>query len=122
MKIFTACSDTPELNVLPMPRCELVTPLAKRFPQLLIKDVQVSVSEIINGICQTLIKGDRLEVRGFGRIGLGATRLEGLVVFRQRRRIDWKQNNEVILLERIDQRAAGCFYADCHLSAVETPS
>lgn len=53
-----------------MTRSELITRLAERFPQLLIKDVQVSVSEIINGICQTLIKGDRVEVRGFGSFSL----------------------------------------------------
>jgi len=49
-----------------MTRSELITRLSERFPQLVIKDVQVSVSEIIDGLSQALIKGDRVEVRSFG--------------------------------------------------------
>lgn len=49
-----------------MTRSELITLLAERFPQLQIKDVQVSVKEIIDGLCQTLEKGNRVEIRGFG--------------------------------------------------------
>src|SRR5437660_719874 len=42
-----------------------------------------------------------------GCIGLGMTRSEGLAVFRQRCRIDGKQDQKIIFLQRIDERALG---------------
>ena len=53
-----------------MTRSELITRLSERFPQLVIKDIQIAVSEIIDGLSHALIKGDRVEVRGFGSFSL----------------------------------------------------
>src|SRR5204863_2156413 len=40
---------------------------------------------------------------GVGGIILRTARREGLAVFGKRRRIDWKQDQKVVLLQRIDQ-------------------
>lgn len=53
-----------------MTRSELIAALANRFPQLLLKDVDVSVKEILDKIGETLIDGNRVEIRGFGSFGL----------------------------------------------------
>lgn len=53
-----------------MPRSELVTTLAQRFPQLQIQDSEVSVKEILNAISNALIHGNRAEIRGFGSFAL----------------------------------------------------
>ncbi len=44
--------------------------LAFRFPNLLAKDTNVAVQEIIDAIGQSLIRGERVEVRGFGSFGV----------------------------------------------------
>lgn len=53
-----------------MTRSELIQALASRFPQLLTKDAEVSVKEILNGIARTLSAGGRVEIRGFGSFQL----------------------------------------------------
>lgn len=53
-----------------MTRSELILSLAERFPQLLIKDVDVCVKELLDQIGQTLVAGNRVEVRGFGSFAL----------------------------------------------------
>lgn len=53
-----------------MTRSELVTALAQRFPQLVQKDAELAVSEILVAISQNLSKGHRVEIRGFGSFGL----------------------------------------------------
>jgi integration host factor subunit beta len=53
-----------------MTRSELITLLTERFPQLSQKDVDVSIKEIIERICQSLVSGNRVEIRGFGSFSL----------------------------------------------------
>lgn len=53
-----------------MTRSELVASLARRFPQLTTQDADIAVKEILGAVAQTLVKGDRVEVRGFGSFDL----------------------------------------------------
>jgi integration host factor subunit beta len=53
-----------------MVRSELVELIAQRFPQLSAQDADVSVKEIIAAVASALVKGDRVEIRGFGSFGL----------------------------------------------------
>lgn len=53
-----------------MTRSELILRLTERFPQLVLKDVTISVTEILDKICETLVDGDRVEIRGFGTFSL----------------------------------------------------
>ena len=53
-----------------MTRSELIVTLAERFPQLVMKDVDVSVKEILDKIRETLVEGHRVEIRGFGTFSL----------------------------------------------------
>lgn len=49
-----------------MTRSELIAALAHRFPQLLHKDAEFAVNEILACISTTLAAGNRVEIRGFG--------------------------------------------------------
>lgn len=49
-----------------MTRSELIVLLAERFPQLVQKDAEMAVTEILGAIHTALIHGDRVEIRGFG--------------------------------------------------------
>lgn len=49
-----------------MTKSELINNLAARFPQLVARDAEMSTSVILTAIAQTLMKGQRVEIRGFG--------------------------------------------------------
>jgi integration host factor subunit beta len=49
-----------------MTRTELIDKLSLKFPQLQLKDVDMSVRVIIDGISNALSHEDRAEIRGFG--------------------------------------------------------
>jgi integration host factor subunit beta len=49
-----------------MNRSDLVTALAARFPELGPSDVDAAVKTIVDAIGNTLVKGERVEIRGFG--------------------------------------------------------
>ena len=49
-----------------MTRSELVTALAERFPQLSPRDADTAARAILDAMCEALIKGHRIEIRGFG--------------------------------------------------------
>ncbi len=49
-----------------MTRSELIALLAERFPQLVMKDAEMAVTEILGAIHAALVHGDRVEIRGFG--------------------------------------------------------
>lgn len=49
-----------------MNRSDLVQRLSKLHPQLLVKDSEQAVGEIIEAISNTLSNGGRVEIRGFG--------------------------------------------------------
>ena len=53
-----------------MTRSDLIAGLASHFPNLMSKDAEISVKEILDAISNTLVKGDRVEIRGFGSFGL----------------------------------------------------
>lgn len=53
-----------------MTRSELVATLARRFPQLTVQDADVAVKEILGAVSDTLVNGDRVEIRGFGSFSL----------------------------------------------------
>lgn len=53
-----------------MPRSELTIALANRFPQLVMKDLDISAKEILDKIRETLVDGHRVEIRGFGTFSL----------------------------------------------------
>lgn len=53
-----------------MTRSELTIMLAERFPQLVYKDAEIAVAEILQAIHTALVAGDRVEIRGFGSFGL----------------------------------------------------
>ena len=53
-----------------MTRSELITKLAKQQKQLAYKDVEFATRAILEHIAQTLAKGERIEIRGFGSFAL----------------------------------------------------
>lgn len=53
-----------------MTRSELIILLTERFPILHMKDVDVSVKEILDKIGEALVAGRRVEIRGFGTFSL----------------------------------------------------
>ncbi len=53
-----------------MTKSELIARLAQRFPQLVAKDADLSVNVILDALAQSLAKGERIEIRGFGSFSL----------------------------------------------------
>jgi len=49
-----------------MTKSELIFKLAGHYPQLIAKDVEVVVSSILEAMTAKLVKGHRIEIRGFG--------------------------------------------------------
>lgn len=58
------------VNIRTMTRSDLIAALASRFPKLMAKDAEITVKEILDAIGQSLARGDRIEIRGFGSFGL----------------------------------------------------
>lgn len=57
-------------NIRVMTRSDLIAALAFRFPKLMAKDAEIAVKEILDAVGQSLARGDRVEIRGFGSFGL----------------------------------------------------
>jgi integration host factor subunit beta len=53
-----------------MTKSELIALLAERFPQLVAKDADFAVKMILDALSESLVKGDRIEIRGFGSFAL----------------------------------------------------
>jgi len=53
-----------------MTKSELIARLAERFPQLVAKDADLAVKMIIDAMSDALVRGDRIEIRGFGSFAL----------------------------------------------------
>lgn len=53
-----------------MTKSELIAKLAVRFPQLVVKDAELSVKAIIDAMTEKLAAGKRIEIRGFGSFSL----------------------------------------------------
>jgi len=49
-----------------MTRSDLVEALASRFPQLTRRDADSAVKAILDAMSQALVRGHRIEIRGFG--------------------------------------------------------
>jgi len=57
-------------SAVPMTKSELIARLAARYPQLVAKDAEFAVKMILDAMTQSLVKGQRIEIRGFGSFGL----------------------------------------------------
>ncbi|MET1253692.1 integration host factor subunit beta [Aliikangiella maris] len=53
-----------------MTKSELIERLAARQTQLSLKDVELVVKSILEHMAQSLAKGERIEIRGFGSFSL----------------------------------------------------
>jgi len=53
-----------------MTKSELIVRLAERFPQLVAKDADFAVKMILDAMTDALVRGDRIEIRGFGSFAL----------------------------------------------------
>ncbi len=53
-----------------MTKSELIARLAGRYPQLVAKDAEFAVKTILDAMTLNLVKGQRIEIRGFGSFGL----------------------------------------------------
>lgn len=53
-----------------MTKSELIERLSMRYPSLRAQDVEEAVKLMIEKVCQSLEKGDRVEIRGFGSFSL----------------------------------------------------
>jgi integration host factor subunit beta len=53
-----------------MTKSDLIARLAERFPQLVAKDADFAVKMILDALTSALVKGDRIEIRGFGSFAL----------------------------------------------------
>jgi integration host factor subunit beta len=49
-----------------MTKSELIERFAKRYPHLVMQDAQVVVQTILDDMCNSLMVGERVEIRGFG--------------------------------------------------------
>lgn len=53
-----------------MTRSELIQQLSSSFPQLTVKDIDLTVRTMLDEMSRVLAKGGRIEVRGFGSFGI----------------------------------------------------
>ena len=53
-----------------MTKSELIARLASRYPQLVAKDAEYAVKMMLDAMTQSLVSGQRIEIRGFGSFGL----------------------------------------------------
>ena len=53
-----------------MTKSEHIARLAERFPQLVAKDADFAVKMMLDAMSEALVRGDRIEIRGFGSFAL----------------------------------------------------
>ena len=53
-----------------MTKSELIARLAGRYPQLVAKDAEFAVKTILDAMTLSLVKGQRIEIRGFGSFSI----------------------------------------------------
>src|SRR5688572_2182159 len=53
-----------------MTKSELIDRRAAQFAQLVAKDAELAVKIILDAMAESLAKGERIEIRGFGSFGL----------------------------------------------------
>ena len=61
---------SPDGRMRTMTRADLIAAIASRFPTLTAKDADIAVREVLDAIGQSLVQGDRVEIRGFGSFSL----------------------------------------------------
>lgn len=49
-----------------MTKSELIALLAERFPQFALRDVELAVNVLLDSMTESLTRGQRIEIRGFG--------------------------------------------------------
>ena len=49
-----------------MTKFDLIARMARRYPQLATKDVEIAVNAILNAMTSSLVNGQRIEIRKFG--------------------------------------------------------
>ena len=54
----------------PMTRSDLVDELAARFAQLTHRDAELAVKTVLDAMSEALVKGHRIEIRGFGSFSI----------------------------------------------------
>ena len=54
----------------PMTRSDLVARLAERFPQLTLRDTEFAVKTMLDAMSESLARGHRIEIRGFGSFSI----------------------------------------------------
>jgi integration host factor subunit beta len=70
-----------------MTRSELIARVALRFPHLTARDAEISVRRILDALSESLIRGGRVEIRGFGSFS---------VTYRAPRRGRNPRNGEIV--------------------------
>ena len=63
-------NTSPDGRMRSMTRADLIVAIAFRFPTLTAKDADIAVRGILDAIGHSLVKGDRVEIRGFGSFSL----------------------------------------------------
>ncbi len=58
--------DGPSIFLFDMTRSDLVEALAARFEQLTHRDAEFAVKTVLDAMSEALVKGHRIEIRGFG--------------------------------------------------------
>lgn len=53
-----------------MTKSELIAILSKRYQHLYQRDIETLVSTVFDDICDTLVEGGRVELRGFGALSV----------------------------------------------------
>ena len=53
-----------------MTKSELIERFAKHYPHLVMKDAELIVQAILDAMCNSLTRGQRVEIRGFGSFDL----------------------------------------------------
>jgi integration host factor subunit beta len=53
-----------------MTKSELIEMIARKQTQLSQKDIEIAVNQIVDSMINTLSRGDRIEIRGFGSFSL----------------------------------------------------
>ena len=53
-----------------MTKSRRIARLPERFPQLVAKDADFAVKMILDAMSEALVRGDRIEIRGFGSFAL----------------------------------------------------
>ena len=53
-----------------MTKSELIDLLSLKYSQLVSKDTELAVKTILDAMSQSLVSGERIEIRGFGSFGL----------------------------------------------------